>query len=187
MDTARLTDAELEELDDFLLSGDIEDTSMDVATLEGFLVALVIGPAPVPPPQWLPWVWDMYDGERAPAFAGEAQAARILDLVLRLYNAVAAQFDTDPDGFDPVFWHGLQWGAAEWCEGFLTGTQFHQDAWQLLAHAHPDWFEALFALASEEPVPAGLPPDEAEALAHGLMEAVGPAVVRLHAHWRGGH
>lgn len=186
MDDTRLTDAELEELDDFLLSGDIEDTSMDVATLEGFLVAIVIGPAQVPMTAWLPWVWDMYDGEREPGFADAAQAARVLGLLQRFHDTVAGQFATDPDGFDPVFWHGLQWGAAEWCEGFLTGTQFRQEQWQQLAHERPDWFEPLFALASGEPVPPGLPPDEAEALAHELMEAVGPLVVRLHAHWRGG-
>jgi uncharacterized protein YecA (UPF0149 family) len=36
---------------------------MDVATPEGFPVTLAIGPETVLPSQWLPWVWDMHEGE----------------------------------------------------------------------------------------------------------------------------
>ncbi|NMM27001.1 MAG: UPF0149 family protein [Glaciimonas sp.] len=39
-----LSNPELEELDDFLGDEDIEQTSMDVSTLDGFLTAIAIGP-----------------------------------------------------------------------------------------------------------------------------------------------
>ena len=61
-----LSNAELEELDDFLCGEDIEETSMDVSTLDGFLTAIAIGPQIVLPSEWLPWVWDMDDGEAEP-------------------------------------------------------------------------------------------------------------------------
>jgi uncharacterized protein len=41
----------------------IADTSMDFATLEGFLTAIAIGPRMVRPSDWLPCIWDMQDGE----------------------------------------------------------------------------------------------------------------------------
>ena len=44
-----LTDKELESLDTFLAAPVREDTTMDVATLEGFLVNLAIGPETVLP------------------------------------------------------------------------------------------------------------------------------------------
>ena len=55
----QLTDIELDTLDGFLAAPVREDTAMDVATLEGFLVALTIGPETVLPSDWLPWVWDL--------------------------------------------------------------------------------------------------------------------------------
>jgi uncharacterized protein len=40
-----LSPAELDALDDFLAGEAVEDTSMDVSTLEGFLTAIAIGPS----------------------------------------------------------------------------------------------------------------------------------------------
>ena len=59
----QLTEEELESLDTFLATPVREDTTMDVSTLEGFLVALAIGPETVLPSQWLPWVRDMHEGK----------------------------------------------------------------------------------------------------------------------------
>jgi uncharacterized protein len=58
-----LIDEVLESLDTFLADHVREDTTMDVATPEGFPVTLAIGPETVLPSQWLPWVWDMHEGE----------------------------------------------------------------------------------------------------------------------------
>ena len=51
-----LSDAEIDELDDFLADEAIEETSMDVSTLEGFLTAIAIGPrAAVLPSRGIRW------------------------------------------------------------------------------------------------------------------------------------
>jgi uncharacterized protein len=42
-----------------------------------------------------------------------------MSLILRLYNSVNTTFNTDPASFEPIFWRGIQWGAAEWSEGFI--------------------------------------------------------------------
>ena len=54
-----LSEAELDELDDFLAQEALQESSMDVSTLEGFLTSIAIGPRFVRPSDWLPWVWDM--------------------------------------------------------------------------------------------------------------------------------
>jgi uncharacterized protein len=102
-----LSEAELNELDDFLADAANEDTSMDVSTLEGFLTAIAIGPHMVPPSEWLPWVWDMEEGEATADFENEAQANQIMSLILRLYNYVNHSFNTDPASFEPIFWRGV--------------------------------------------------------------------------------
>lgn len=69
-----LSEAEIDELDDFLADEAIQDTSMDVSTLEEFLAAIAIGPRAVLPSEWLPWVWDIYEAEADAEFANEEQA-----------------------------------------------------------------------------------------------------------------
>ncbi|MBP9915718.1 MAG: UPF0149 family protein, partial [Thiobacillaceae bacterium] len=52
-----LTDEELDELDQFLTSDATPEECMDIAMLDGFLTALVIGPNTILPSQWLPAIW----------------------------------------------------------------------------------------------------------------------------------
>lgn len=145
-----LSEDELNELDDFLADESIEETSMDVSTLEGFLTAIAIGPRTVMPSEWLPWVWDMQNGEAEAEFASAEQANRIMSLITRQYNAVVQTFMDDPASFEPVFWFGDQWGAAEWCEGFLLGFQFSDEAWSLLAVGQPTWFTPFLRLGTDD-------------------------------------
>jgi uncharacterized protein len=69
---------------------------MDVATLEGFLAALAISPETVLPSQWLPWVWDLYDGEAEAHFEDLDEINGIMQLVMRFYNHVVQQFADEP-------------------------------------------------------------------------------------------
>ena len=175
-----LSSAEFDELDDFLADEGNEDTSMDVSTLEGFLTAIAIGPHAVPPSDWLPWVWDMKDGEVAADFASEAQASRIMSLILRHYNHLVHTFNTDPASFEPIFWRGVQWGAAEWSEGFITAFMFNEAAWSLLSIAHPTWFTPFLRLSTDE----GIDITDKTGDAETWMNKIEPALVRIHAYWK---
>ena len=145
-----LTAEEIAILDDFLSSDSIVDTSMDFATLEGYLTAITIGPRMVRPSEWIPWIWDMDDAENAPEFRGEREANRIMSLIFRHYNTIVGTFNTAPESFEPIFWEGHRWNAAEWCEGFLTGFQFESrrdfrrfTRWMHNALNVNDYFEEL--------------------------------------------
>ena len=48
-----LTDAEVEELDEFLLNAEGIEESMDISTLDGFLTAIVCGPKAMLPSEWM--------------------------------------------------------------------------------------------------------------------------------------
>lgn len=128
-----LNDADLERLDEFLASGNIAETSMDVSTLEGWLTALAIGPHMVMPSVWLPWVWDFEHGQEEVDFASMDEANEILGLIMGWWNQITETFQNHPETFQPVFERQVVWGAAEWCEGFFSATQrFDADDWDLL-------------------------------------------------------
>ena len=98
----------------------------------------------------------------------------------RFYNQMVQQFTDDPQGFDPIYWRSAAWGAAEWCEGFLLGTQLTRKAWTALMVGHPDWFAPFMRLGTSE----GLALIDKDDSAEHWMNAVAPAVVRLHDFWR---
>ena len=54
---APLSDEELAELDQFLLSDVTSEETMLMDGLDGYLTAIVVGPRTVMPSQWLPGVW----------------------------------------------------------------------------------------------------------------------------------
>src|ERR1035437_6632316 len=178
-----LSEAELDELDDFLANEALQETSMDVSTLEGFLTSIAIGPRFVRPSDWLPWVGDMDEGEAEAEFENGEQANRILSLVMRHYNDVSRTFNTDPASFEPIFWRGNQWGAAEWCEGFILGFQFNEEAWSLLAAGQPTWFSPFLRLGTDEGIDFTKRADDAEEVMNGIE----PSLLRIHAFWREYH
>ena len=119
-----LNDDEYELLDD-LLAG-MGPQGMDVAKLEGFLTALVIGPAEVAQDAWLPLVWGGASG------SDEAAA-----LVLRHHDYMRVWMQKDPDSFEPIYDCGGSWTAQAWCAGFQAGIAMAPDAWAPLRAQQP--------------------------------------------------
>ena len=57
---------------------------MQLSDLDGFLTAIVIGPEPILPSEWLPVVW----GSDEPDFENAEQAERVLGLILGRDNEI---------------------------------------------------------------------------------------------------
>lgn len=175
-----LSAEELDELGDFLSLPDMEDRSMDLSILEGYLTAIIIGPRVVMPSQWLSWVWDAEEGREEAVFSGLDQANRIMGLLMRFQNGIAQDFMTDPVAFEPMFWREARWGAAEWCEGFLLGTQFHSEAWAGLWLLQPTWVTPFLRLGTDD----GMRITIKEGDADRWMQAVAPTLADIHAYWQ---
>ena len=184
-----ITDADLQHLDEFLASEDAPK-AMDVATLEGWLTALAIGPGLVLPSAWLPWVWDFEQGQDAVTFQSEQQAHEVLGTIMGLSNRIIETFQRDPASFKPVFCRRVAWGASEWCTGFLKATQrFNAEAWAALWAK--DAFKAMgdddrtslvtpFLRLGDE---AGMAMTDEAGDAQRWVDAIVPALVGIHAHW----
>jgi uncharacterized protein len=175
-----LSAEELDELGDFLSLPDMEDRSMDLSMLEGFLTAIIIGPHVVMPSQWVSWVWDAEEGREEAVFSGLDQANRIMGLLMRFQNGIAHDFMTDPAAFEPMFWREARWGAAEWCEGFLLGTQFHSEAWARLWLLQPTCATPFLRLGTDD----GMRITVKEGVADRWMRAVAPTLGDIHAYWQ---
>jgi len=132
-----LTEAELSSLDDQLTNLP-SDGPMTLDGMDGFLTALLVGPAPIgASSEWMPVIWGG-DQEPAPApFASNQKRKRTTVLVLRHLRSIGAALSGPPDAWEPVFsvaeLPGTQGeelaDATDWCTGFLAAMDLAPDAW----------------------------------------------------------
>lgn len=186
--TALLSDAEVDELDDFLMSAGMLENSMDISTLDGFFAALVLNPDVIVPSEYLPWIWDMKDGEDTPAFASPEQADRILQLVMRYYNGVLIAIDRD--SFAPLLYtleqeDGNEFFDAEgWCMGFMQGVFLFFDPWKEVFEKYPEFLAPMVLLGTQQGWEMlDHSSDDAQAI-QNACNSIADAVAALYNHFR---
>jgi uncharacterized protein len=175
----KLTDDELSTLDAFLDSPAVMATSMDVATMQGYFAALAIGPRTIMPSQWMPWIWDMDDGEAQPAFADVDEANALMQLVLRHYNGVVREFIEAPASFRPLYEQDSQWSASAWCDGFLLGVELGDGDWTPLWVSQPAWLAPFTRLGTAD----GMALTEKHGDAEVWIDQILPSLQKIHGYW----
>ena len=135
-----LTEDELAGLDE-LLAMLPSDAAMTLDAMDGYLTALLVGPAPIgKSADWLPAIWGG-DQEPAPApFVSNQKRKRTTVLVLRHLRSIEAALSGPPDAWEPVFsvaevpgTHGEELAdATDWCMGFLAAMDLAPEAWASL-------------------------------------------------------
>jgi uncharacterized protein len=162
-----LNDAELDELEAFLMSDQVSEDCMGLEMLDGFLTACVSAPNSMTPSQWLPVIWGtppdpsrVGSGIQDVAFSSAQQAQRILELILRHWSSLSNLLREMPTLYKPLLYtpennedgnppEGVPYEAHEWCLGYMTGVLLDQEQWQPLnedAEAS-DWLFPIEALA----------------------------------------
>ncbi len=134
-----ITDHELDELQDFLLSDAVPERVMLLDTLGGFFTALVIGPGTVLPSTWLPFVWDMSGRKEEPKFETLEQAQRIVELLMKMMNSFVMKLSTYPDYYEPrpgtmalESDETRDFLIKQWATGFMIGVNGSGTAWDPL-------------------------------------------------------
>jgi uncharacterized protein len=150
-----LSDEEIQELDRFLLDTPDLEESMDISTLDGFLTAIVCGPKIILPSEWLHWVWDMEKGEDAPAFESQAQAQRIVGMLIRNMNDIATLLNETPQEYEPLLMENPNDGDPipvidEWCAGFMKGVRLDSAGWSPLLIGKPQYLSTFMLYGTEE-------------------------------------
>ena len=176
-----LTEADLDELDEYLLSLDEFDDSMDMSMLDGFFTAIVCGQRLIPPSEWMPWIWDAGKGEREPAFESEAQAERILGLMMGHMNGIITTLIQAPDQFEPLLMENPNDGDPipiidEWCVGFVTAMGLDERGWASVPSAMGERLDKIRLYGNSQGwkrlEQMNLSLDEHRAIADGLAETV---------------
>ena len=129
-----LTDQELEYLEEFLISAATSEHCLDIASLDGFLAALAVGPVEVDMMFWLPVVWGE---ETEPVFESEAQKTLIKTLIDRRLKEIVQQFEENPSQYQPILYERNINGRTvcsleEWCSGFMIAVRYFASEWQRL-------------------------------------------------------
>lgn len=105
---------------------------MDIAILEGYLVALLVWPVGLPPGAWLPPIWGERSGWRVPAKIASPEAyAKFTGLVIGFLQELDRQLSASPPSFtptlskrDPVRGRTPAPGIS-WAHGFLQALQYN--------------------------------------------------------------
>lgn len=142
---------EIAALEEFLEREPLSKRSMSIPMLDGLLTAIVIGPEPVMPSDFLPWVWDWKRGKKDVEFADDDEANRILGYVMKMQNRVAVPLMNDPPVVVPVFIFEPAWSHREWLTGFVMGVDFDTEIWDYARDVVPEIFEPLKVIGGMEP------------------------------------
>ena len=147
--------------------------------MEGYFAALAIGPRTLVPSQWLPWIWDMEEGEAQPPFGDVDEANALIEIIFRQYNGVVGDFMDAPETFRPLYERDSRWSALAWCQGFMLCVELGEDDWVPLRISQPTWLEPFVRLGTGE----GLALTEKRDDAGVWLDQILPSLHRIHAYW----
>lgn len=139
------------------------------------------------PSEYLPWIWDMEQGEDAPAFASLEQANHILQLVMRYYNSVLTAIGNDD--FAPLFYilaqeDGSEFFDAEgWSMGFMRGVSLFVGPWDEVFEKYPEFLAPMVLLGTEQGWDALEKSADGKQATQDAYESIAGAVALLHDHF----
>jgi uncharacterized protein len=156
-----LSDIEMDELDNFLMSDATSNEIMMLDSLDGFLTAIASSPAMLMPSEWLPRVWGP-TAEDAPTFDTNAQAERIIGLMMRHLSGITWSLHQDPEHFEPVFDTNVyvdderEYVDGEmWAHGYMTAIDMQRDSWKAVFESKhgSEVLRPIYLLGSSEVTP----------------------------------
>lgn len=187
---ARLSEAEFDELDHFLLYDVDTEEVMVMDMVDGFMHAIAIGPTTIHPNQWLPKIWGTK--EIMPPMGSIEELNHMLGLVMRHFNSIIAGLDDDPREIRPC-WSTMTYDGDErvyddaegWSYGFVQGMRLCWEGWQPLLSTPQgkSWFRPIALLGEDN---HSVDQDEltrTPAMRSALAQQIPQAVLDMHAHW----
>jgi len=183
----RLTDTELDRLEEFLNSGIFREQAMPIDMLQGMLCAVASSPDAIAPSRWIEEALGQ-DQE----FESAEQAEAFMGLLMRFYNQTVEEL-ADGKGLTFYVFPGDDGedDLATWCDGYLAGMELSEVNWY--THGEEAVVEEMLAplvllsgrmrQAAEEDG-AELPSEEDEReLMQAARAALPDTVLDLHRYW----
>lgn len=146
---------------EFLCSDKVSEHAMTIDIIDGFLTSVCCGPTEALFSDWFSAIW----GEEEPVFNTDEEGARIIGIILRMFNEMGAVLCSGKyiipilavekvDGKDVYI-------ADDWCSGFLDGMKFWDPIWQ-------DYFDETLARYLGPIIAAGMPEHDDELVNKGI-------------------
>jgi yecA family protein len=120
------TGEEFAVLDAWLAEDGWPNDHMDVAMLEGYLVALIVWPIELAPGAWLPAIWGIHGWKVAAKIAAKDAYDRFIALVVGMFQELERRLAVSPPtrtfvlGPQVPYLSGRYFAGAAWATGFLT-------------------------------------------------------------------
>ena len=179
-----LSDKEFDELDQFLLDLEHDDSIFCLSELDGLFTAVVSGPEMIAPSQWIEVIWGDPEGE--PEWKNQQAFEHIFLLMMRHMNSTAATLMEAAEEFEPIFMERAVEDKShllvdEWCIGYMKGVALCDEQWDTMPNAITDFLAPMLMFASE----TGW--KELEQMNEDDIEfwqrQITPAARRIHAYW----
>ena len=174
-----LSEDEILELDNFLLSAEEDEQRLTVDEAHGFLTALVIERSTVEAADWMEAIWGL------PAFADDNEKQHMENLLLRMKNEIKTALknrqnfeplvaEFEEDGEEVVSYEG-------WCYGFMLAVSLAHTHWEKLPKHEQELLGPIAKLAiSEEEESMELDDEEYEI----LIDLLPGSVIGLYDYWQ---
>ena len=120
VDPIALDEDEIDWLHDFL---NHTGAAMSAEVLDGYFTALVVGPEPVMPSEYLPEIW----GDEEPVYDDREQGEFALHLLMRHWNSIAHRFKAHKPCAPIMADAALV--ARDWADGFMRGVSLRMPVW----------------------------------------------------------
>jgi len=154
-----LSEEELEELADLLMSDIATDETMVISGLDGYLTAIASAPIVLQPSEWMPGIWGPTKDDQ-PEFDSAELAEHVHGLIIRHFNGIINCLLDNPDIFEPLFdefkYRSRIYIEGEmWALGYMQGIDLCRNHWQPLFD-NPDGLKALrpiYLLGADEVTP----------------------------------
>lgn len=174
-----LTDAQLQELDQFLLSNACDERTLLLDEAHGLITASVVAPEPLSDALLLEQIW----GE--PTFASRDEQHYFSALLLQMRDEVSARLASgapfEPLVVDEEDEHGVVVEVYEgWCFGFVLGVEQQQQFWQDLAAEQQGLLAPMAQLAL---LVSDDEPEMDEEQYDAWVELIAGAVTGLYRYW----
>jgi yecA family protein len=183
MESILFTAAEFTSLDAWLAEGGWPDERMDIATLEGYLVALLVWPIEIAEGAWLPSIW----GVRGWKVAAKIDSAEIYDRFIALVTGLLQELDrrlaipqrrTFVLANDAKIISTPYFAGAAWSTGFMTALYQYAAGLQSRSTASRSAVESIASYASLRSQPPSAMPAAAGALSAAIAILVEERVSR---------
>jgi yecA family protein len=148
---------------------------MDVAMLEGYLVALLVWPIELAPGAWLPRIWGIRGWKVAAKIATPCAYNKFIALVIGLFQELERRLATSPPartfalGRDAPCVSGRYFAGAAWATGFMTALHENSTGLGSRSSAVRSAVEDIARYASLRSTEANALPAAATALSLAVM------------------